>query len=290
MSLASGENVHRALRSAGLDACLTIVPEAEPDGCLEALDCDIAVMMLHGDFGEDGKAQTILERRGIAYTGSNPAACALAMDKNACKELFMEKGIPTARWVVADTPDEAEARVRSAELSYPLFVKPNDKGSSVGVGRVDSAAELAAKVAMARGESTRVLIEEMVSGRELTVGWLDGAALPIIELLADGEFYDYRAKYISDATRYICPAEVPDALAREMAEYTLAVADCLGVRDLARIDIMLGDDGPKVLEANALPGFTTHSLLPMAAAAAGISLEQLCLDLVAMAARRGGMV
>lgn len=290
VSLASGENVHKALLRSGLDNNLTVVPAENPANCLENLDCHIAIMMLHGEFGEDGKAQAILERRGIAYTGSDPEACALSMDKNASKLLFVENNIPTARWIVAGSSDEAVEKVAKAKLPYPLFVKPNDRGSSVGVGKVESPDALAGAVAATLSESGLALVEEMVVGRELTVGWLAGKTLPIVEMLADGVFYDYRAKYISDATRYICPAELPPGLAASIAEYALSVANCLGVRDLSRIDVILDRNGPMVLESNALPGFTSHSLLPMAAAACGISIERLCLDLVAMAAGRAGMV
>lgn len=290
VSLASGDNVHQALLRAGLDNRLVVVPEERPEDCFEALDCRVAVMMLHGEFGEDGKAQTILEKRGIAYTGSDARACALSMDKDASKKLFVEQGIPTARWAVTDDAVTARDAVRGAGLSYPLFVKPNDRGSSVGVGKVESPDDLTAMVAETLKQSGLAIMEEMIEGRELTVGWLNGAILPAVELIADGVFYDYRAKYLSDDTRYICPADLAPSMAGEIADHARAVADCLAVRDLARIDIMLGENGPQVLEANALPGFTSHSLLPMAAKAAGMGMEQLCLELVAMAARRAGIV
>lgn len=290
VSLASGENVHQALLRAGLRNELIVVPAEHPERALESVDCRVCVMMLHGEYGEDGSAQKVLERRGIAFTGSDSRACALAMDKHASKKLFVEKGIPTARWLVADDPAGAGELVREAGLSYPLFVKPNDRGSSVGVEKVETPAALAAAVAATLRESGLALVEEMVTGRELTVGWLDGRVLPIVELLADGVFYDYNAKYLSDATRYICPADLPPELAEEIAGHARAVAECLRARDLSRVDVMLGPEGPMVLESNALPGFTSHSLLPMAAAEAGIGMERLCLDLVAMAAQRAGIV
>ena len=290
VSLASGGNVHNALTRAGLPNEMVVVPEHAPERFLEDLDCGLAVMMLHGRFGEDGTAQAILERRGIAYTGSEPEACALAMDKDRSKVLFVEKGIPTPRWVHVDAPGAAEGRVEEEGLRYPLFVKPNRGGSSVCTSRVSLASELPAAVRRVVESGDSAMIEEMVVGRELTVGWLDGETLPVIEMAADGDFYDYHAKYLSEKTRYTCPANLPDALAGEIALIARNTAGCVGVRDLSRVDVMLGADGPRVLELNALPGFTEHSLLPMAAAAAGIDIGQLCIKLAAMAALRAGII
>lgn len=288
VSLDSGRSVHEALTRAGLDCRLVVVPEERPEAFLSSLECALAVMMLHGEFGEDGAAQAILEERGIPYTGSDAAACRLAMDKNATKRKMLERGIPTPRWAVAANAREAALAVREAELRYPLFVKPNAGGSSVGTSRVDVPEELANAVSLTLSVGKEALLEEMVVGRELTVGWLGGRLLPIIELDADGVFYDYRAKYKSDKTSYRCPAEVEPHIALAVNKYSALLIDAVGARDLARVDLMLGKEGPMVLELNALPGFTSHSLVPMAAAAAGISLEEVCLSLADMAASRSG--
>ncbi|MCL2000515.1 MAG: D-alanine--D-alanine ligase [Planctomycetes bacterium] len=289
VSLVSGENVHQALNRAGLENELVRVPEDNPQQVLENLICRVAVMMFHGEFGEDGTAQSILERRGITFTGSDSQACSLAMDKNATKELFVKYGIPTARWALGDTPAGLAAAVRKAGLSYPLFAKPNHGGSSVGVSRVNRPEELEQAANGILTMDHLVLAEEMVVGRELTVGWLDGRVLPIIELLADGDFYDYQAKYHSDATRYICPADLAPELTQSIQRYTARIVEIIGSRDLARVDMMFGPDGPRFLEINSLPGFTSHSLVPMAAGAIGISMEKLCLSLVGMAASRIGI-
>lgn len=290
VSLASGENVHGALLEAGLDNDLLVVPAGDPELFLERLECGLAVMMLHGEFGEDGRAQAILERRAIPFTGSDSVACAKSMDKDGAKRLFAQEGVPTPRWIVAGDPEEAVAKIAEAGLCYPLFVKPNYGGSSVGARRARTPEALRDAVAQAAAEDGELaIIEEMVEGREFTVSWLDGQVLPIIELRVDGDFYDYRAKYLSDATGYVCPADVPGSVATEIGRHVEAVTAVLGVRDLSRVDIMLGADGPMVLELNALPGFTTHSLMPMAAAAAGIALDQLCLRLTVMAADRAGI-
>ena len=253
---------------------------------MERLDCDLALLMLHGEFGEDGTVQAILERRGIAYTGSDAPTSARAMNKDACKRLFVENGIPTPRWVAVDDPDRACDSVLSGGLRLPFFVKPNCRGSSVGVGRVDTLEQLPDAVTEALNQDSLALVEEMVAGRELTVGWLDGRVLPTVELVADGTFYDYRAKYVSEATRYICPADLEPETHKNIDRYVQAVADIIGVRDVSRVDVMLGDSGPNILEINTLPGFTTHSLVPRAAAAAGLALPQLCMKLVEMAASR----
>lgn len=290
VSLASGECAYQALRDAGFSATKAVVPEESPDSFLEAVDCDVAVMMLHGEFGEDGQAQRILERRGLPFTGSASEVCALAMDKNACKDLFAGHGVPTPRGILLENPAGAEEAIAAAGLDVPLVVKPNDLGSSVGVTIVRDRKDLSDALALAFNMDGRTLAEEFVDGRELTVGWLDGRALPIIELVPDGTFYDYQAKYLSDKTIYLCPAELPEDVAEEISRIARKTTEIIPVRDLARVDIILGADGPRVLEINLLPGFTTHSLVPLAARRVGLEMPALCEKLVEMAARRGGLV
>ncbi len=289
VSLNSGEVIHHAITRAGLPNKKVIIPAEGYDAFLENLDCGLAVMMLHGFWGEDGAAQAILERRGIPFTGSDSRVSALAMDKSACKKLFVQNGIPTPRWITADSVGAAAAGVERERLRYPLFVKPNYRGSSVGVGRVDAPADLAKAVEVSLAEDTLALVEEMVVGRELTIPWLDGRVLPIIEMKAAGVFYDYEAKYLSSETRYTCPAELEPDVTREIQDIAGRVAELVGVRDSSRVDVMLGEGGPRVLEINTLPGCTSHSLLPMAAAAVGIEIEQFGLRLVEMAAGRAGI-
>lgn len=288
VSLNSGRTVHEALARAGLENRMVIVPVERPEAFLESLECGLAVMMLHGEFGEDGTAQAILEQRGILYTGSDAASCRLSMDKNATKEKIQALGVPTPRWIMAASPEEVENAVRVAGLHYPLFVKPNAGGSSVGTSRVNAQGELAGAVAATHSADGLTIVEEMVVGRELTIGWLNGCLLPIIEMNAEGVFYDYHAKYQSDKTVYRCPADLPVDLVERIHELAETVIVATGARDLARVDMMLGENGPMVLELNALPGFTSHSLVPMAAAVAGISIENVCLSLAAMAMARAG--
>lgn len=289
VSLASGGEVHAALTRAGMACRLVDVPENNPTDFLERLDCGLAVMMLHGEFGEDGTAQEILERRGIPYSGSGPDACRLAMNKVAVKEWMLSAGVPTAKWALTDSAAAAAEQVKAAGLTYPLFVKPNNGGSSVGASRADNPEALTDAVALAlacHGSDGTVLVEELINGREMTAGWVGGQLLPFIEMKAQNKFYDYDAKYKSDATIYHCPAAVEGKTLLEARRHVLAIVEHIGARDLARVDFILSDRGPMFLELNALPGFTSHSLVPLAARTAGISMEQLCVSLVAMAAAR----
>lgn len=288
VSLASGDVIHGALLRAGVPNTKAVVPADNAAKYLEALECDIAVLMLHGEWGEDGGAQAILERRGIFYTGPRPEAAALAMDKNASKQIFAANGIPTPRWTVCNHPDTAARAVDAAGLRYPLFVKPNFRGSSVGAGRVNAPNELEPAVRRALDADRLCLIEELVAGRELTVGWLDGRTLPVIELCADGVFYDYDAKYLSDKTRYICPADIGPVMTEHVSLLARMAVEALNGRDTARVDFMLGPCGPMALEVNSLPGCTTHSLVPMAAAQIGIDICGLACRLVEMACKRAG--
>lgn len=289
VSLASGENAHKALERAGLPNRLVIAPEDGAAEYLSNLECGLAVMMFHGEFGEGGVVQEILERRGIPFSGSDSTSCRLSIDKNATKKKMVAAGVPTPRWALIVSVESAARAVEEAGLGYPLFVKPNFGGSSVFVSKVETPDALEAAVALALSSDRLALVEEMVHGRELTIGWLEGRTLPVIEMNADGVFYDYRAKYQSDATRYTCPALLELEVEKAIHRYACVVAEIVGARDVARVDVMLGPDGPKFLELNALPGFTSHSLLPLAAATAGIPVERLCLTLAAMAAGRAGV-
>ena len=288
VSLESGKQVHDALVRSSVPARLIVVPESDPETFLNTLECSLAVMMLHGEFGEDGIAQEILEKRGIPFSGSDAASSRLAMDKTATKNVMRSLGIPTPKAVLLKSADGAAKAVADAGMTYPLFVKPNARGSSVGVSRVEKEDRLFGSVTLALNTGDSALVEELVNGRELTLGWLDGKLLPLIEMGAEGVFYDYHAKYQSDKTRYVCPAEIPAETAECIGAHAEKIVAAVGMRDLARVDVMLGENGPMFLEVNALPGFTAHSLLPMAARESGIDMDALCVSLVLMAAKRGG--
>ncbi|MDR3212134.1 MAG: D-alanine--D-alanine ligase [Planctomycetota bacterium] len=292
VSLESGDAVWRTLTSSGFRVTKAVLPEVGYNEYLEKLDCQVAVMMLHGEFGEDGQPQAILERRGIPFSGPDSETCRLAIDKAAVKARLDQVGVATPRWLTPDsneTPISLVARLEASEINPPLVVKPNSRGSSVGISIINKMSQLPAAIALAREVDEHILIEEFISGRELTIGWLDGEVLPIIELTPDGPFYDYRAKYKSDKTRYICPAHLDPLTYDKVREMTEAVLTLTRIRDISRVDIILSEKGPYALEVNTSPGFTSHSLVPLAARQAGITMAALCSRLVEMAANRAGL-
>ena len=290
VSLASGDTVFTTLRDAGFRVEKAVLPEEGFEAFLEDLDCQVAVMMLHGEFGEDGRPQAVLEKKGIAFTGSDSRTCSLAMNKNATKRLFRYTGIPTPDWALIDDPDHAPALIEDTGLTLPLVIKPNSRGSSVGVTIVRDVSEIPAAVEKALAVDSLALAEKFVAGREVTIGWLNGVFLPIIELAPDGAFYDYNAKYVSSKTEYRCPASLDDGAMSRIESVMERILQNLSLRDLARVDILIGSSGPQVLEINTSPGFTSHSLVPLAARQAGIGMKALCCSLVEMAARRGGLL
>lgn len=239
---------------------------------------DVAFLALHGGVGENGKLQALLEMNGIRFTGSSSVGCMLSMDKIISKELIAKGGIPTAEWLT-NKDDRAEL----ASL-VPCFVKPADNGSSVGVTKVTSERELEEALSEAEKFSENVLIEKQVVGREFSVGVLDGRALPPIEIIATGDFYNYKVKYQAGLAREICPAPISEELTRKLQAYAERAHKLLRLGSYSRIDFILDESGEfYFLEANALPGMTPTSLLPQEAAAAGMSYTELCLKLIALA-------
>lgn len=285
VSLDSGESVYEALAGAGVNVRKVILSGDNRE--LAGLDCDVAFLALHGEYGEDGQVQAELERLGVPYTGSGVEASALAMDKHESKKCFAAYGVPVAPWVLVERADDHAAKLRAAGLDFPVVAKPNSRGSSVGVSIVRDENSLAHAVAMALENDTLALLEAFIAGRELTVGVLEGRALPVLELAAEKEFYDYEAKYISNSTRYICPAPLEPEIYRQAQDYAERAFAALGLRDMARIDFMLAGEQLFALEANSIPGFTSHSLLPKAARESGLDFAQLCLRLAALAWNRG---
>ena len=252
---------------------------------------DVVFIALHGPGGEDGTVQELLEILDLPYTGPGVAACALCMDKVAAKHEMRAAGIPTPDWAAfnatafrelgaADTLDEIEAR-----LGFPLVVKPASQGSSLGVEFAATRDEVPEALLAAFSYDDRVLLERYVRGRELAVSVLDGEALPIVEAIPrEGDFFNFEARYEIGRTDYVCPAELPEeAPVRELAKRTYETLGCSG---FARIDLILGDEGPRVLEVNAIPGLTDTSLFPMAAEAAGIDFTSLVERIVASARER----
>lgn len=239
---------------------------------------DVTCLALHGGVGENGKLQALLEMNGIRFTGSSSVGCAISMDKIISKELVSYAGIPTAQWLTGKDRREALAKL------VPCFVKPSDNGSSVGVTKVTSVLELERALCEAERYSDNVLVERQVKGREFSVGILDGRALPPIEIIASGEFYDYKVKYQAGLAREICPAPLDSDQTEKLSAYALRAHRALRLGSYSRIDFILGEDGEfYFLEANALPGMTPTSLLPQEASADGTDYASLCLKLIELA-------
>jgi D-alanine-D-alanine ligase len=238
-------------------------------------EADVVFLGLHGGYGEDGTIQALLDMAGIRYTGSGHMASALAMDKDLSKHLFRRAGVQTADWTMAKR--EAPADEQIGRLTMPVVVKPSKQGSTVGLSIVRRREELTAAIAEAFQYDDEVMIEQFVPGRELTVGILGDDALPVGEIIPKHEIYDYECKYTVGMAEEVFPAQIPSDRTREAQELARRAFQALKLRGYARIDFRMTEDGSLFcLEANTLPGMTQTSLIPQAAAAAGISFPELC--------------
>ena len=275
VSLASGKAVLKALLGLGLDAVAVDVTTTHvdlPEGT------DLAFNVIHGTFGEDGQLQDALEALGVPYTGAGSKSSRIAFDKNLAKERFIAAGVPTP---LSEIVDLSAGSMIPTYVEPPLVIKPPREGSSVGIQIVRSSEQLDAAMQKAAASYDEVLIESFIEGMELTVGILDGAALPIVHIAPPGGVYDMASKYPwlsgSQGSEYFCPADLD--LETTMAVQAAAVAAhrSLGVEIYSRVDVLLDPQNrPYVLEANTIPGMTETSLLPKAAAATGISFSELC--------------
>ncbi len=267
VSLRSGRAVTGALQELGYPVEEIDLKEADvllPEGA------EMVFLCLHGTFGEDGQVQRLLLRRGIPFTGSGADASERAFDKSWSKEIFRKAGVPTPDWSLARSADKLP-------LPLPFVVKPARQGSSIGVSRVFEAQDYPEAFARATVEDHLVVAEAYVQGRELTVGILGEELLPIVEIRPKAGFYDYRNKYTSGASEYLCPAPLPADRARAVAEAARAAYRALGCTVYGRVDLLLDEAGnPWVLEVNTIPGMTETSLFPKAAQGAGIAFPQLC--------------
>lgn len=292
VSLRSGARVEDALATLGHEA---IAIDVGPDLVRRLKDerPEVAFVALHGPGGEDGTVQELLEILAIPYTGPGIAACVRCMDKVVAKHEMRAAGIPTPDWIAfnstafrelgaADALEEIEAT-----LGFPLVVKPASQGSSLGVKFAAAREEVPAALVAAFSYDDRVLLERHVAGRELAVSLLGGEPLPIVEAIPKQEDrFNYEARYEIGRTSFVCPAQLPAAetdAARDAAARTYEVLGCEG---FARVDLMLGDAGPQVLEVNAIPGLTDTSLFPQAAEAAGLGFERLVARIVELALER----
>ena len=238
-------------------------------------EADVVFLGLHGGYGEDGTIQALLDMAGIRYTGSGHLASALAMDKDLSKHLFRRAGVQTADWMMAKREGSAEEQL--GRLTMPVVVKPSKQGSTVGLSIVERREELSAAIAEAFRFDDEVMIEQFVPGRELTVGILGEDALPVGEIIPKHEIYDYECKYTVGMAEEVFPAQISTDRAREAQDLARRAFQALKLRGYARIDFRMTEDGSLFcLEANTLPGMTQTSLIPQAAAAAGISFPELC--------------
>jgi D-alanine-D-alanine ligase len=277
VSLASGRAVARALAAAGHQ--IEVVDPATTDlAAVDWSDLDACFMALHGGSGEDGRIQSRLENLGVAYTGSRPAACQLAMSKSAAKQRFVMAGVPTAEYVVLHADCTRDAVCLCDEgVGFPLVVKPDCQGSSIGVGFAQDAYELQARVAEARRFDAAVIAERWIDGREFTVALLGRRPLPLLEIVTPRGLFDYEAKYESALTEYRFEHGLPPAVAESLTTVAVGAAESLDTSGLVRVDLMLDRCGrPWVLEVNTVPGLTDHSLAPKAAARAGLDMIGLC--------------
>jgi len=320
VSLASGRGIVQALRGRGhealpLDPALPLERQIEPDhvhiaerppGTLDPLppekaldwlrsplllDADVVFVGLHGGAGENGTVQALLEAAGVAYTGTGVLGSALAMNKDRSKAIFRIEGVQTAEHLIlrrGDPPGDVR-RLVEERLGFPVVVKPNNQGSSVGFSFVEEPSELGDALEKAVSFRCDVIVERFVAGREITVSILGGEALPLVEIIPEGGFYDYKRKYTKGTSRYVAPAELDEDVTRRFQEQAVLAYDALCCRDYARVDFRMSDEGePYCLEVNTLPGMTELSLVPMAAMASGVSFDELVERICMMAIERAG--
>ncbi len=278
VSLKSGAAVLAALQKSGVDA-RAFDPAQRDLSELKQEKFDRVFIALHGRFGEDGTVQGALELMGIPYTGSGVMASAIAMDKWRSKLIWQAAGLPVPEYEALTAPTDWNAL--ADHLDLPLFMKPANEGSSVGISKVKSVEDLPVAYAEAAKYDKVVIAESNVSGGEYTVAILDGRALPVIKIEPANEFYDYEAKYLRDDTRYLCPSGLNAAQEHEMQQLAQQAFALIGGQGWGRVDFLRDEQGKVyLLEANTSPGMTDHSLVPMAARQAGLSFGQLVLQIL----------
>jgi len=277
ISQQSGQNIYNALVEDGADVVLS---DITPDDMriLDDASIDVFFLALHGQFGEDGQLQKILEDKELCFTGAGSEASRKSFDKLLSKQAFFHTHLPIAKHLIVQADDtQSDLAGHLKKLASKFVVKPLKQGSSVGIEITDDAETAAAEAIKCFGTYGDCMVEEFISGREVTVGVVNGKALPIIEIRSQTGFYDYNAKYVDDATEYLFDTIEDAVLAATIQTMALTCFHELGCRHLGRVDFILTEDRtPYILEINTLPGFTSHSLLPMAAAKAGVPAPALC--------------
>ena len=285
VSMATGKGVAKALRSLGAE-----VSEVDVKGADFELpeEVELAFIALHGTFGEDGQVQRILEDRGVPYTGEGAAESELAFDKIRSKEAFRQHGIATPYWQIIMLGQRPT-------IPIPFVIKAPRQGSTVGVHIIRNERDVDAAITDASTYDRELLVEKFIPGRELTIGILGDQALPIIEIIPKGGFYDFTNKYpflnpsAGGGAEHVCPARIPEEQTRSIQELALRAHRSLGLQVYSRVDIMLPEEGePSVLEINTIPGMTEASLLPEAAGVAGIGYPELCARIIELSQGRSG--
>ena len=270
VSLKSGQAIIKALNHNGYDVTSIILDTKLEKLVKDLLSVDLVFLGLHGNIGENGTIHGFLDALGIIYTGSGPLSSAICMDKNISKIIAKNNGIMTPKWKLCDTV------IDNAKMNYPVIVKPNGQGSTVGLRIAHNESELKPALEYAFNYDNSVLVEEYIQGRELTVMLIDGKAQPVCEIIPSHEFYDYECKYTAGMSKYICPAEIDDNISNYVKKISENLFDLLKCENYSRADFRM-DDQKKFwfLEMNTLPGMTDTSLAPMSALAAGISFNEL---------------
>jgi D-alanine-D-alanine ligase len=285
VSLATARGVSKALRSLGIEV---VDVDIRDENFQLPSDVDLAFLTIHGTFGEDGRLQRILEERGVAYTGDGIEESETAFDKIRSKEKFRAHGVTTPPWQVISVDERPT-------IPIPLVIKPPREGSTVGVYIIRNEREIDSAMAEVAKYGRQLLVEKFVPGRELTVGILGDQALPILEIIPKGGFYDFTNKYpflnpkAGGGAEHVCPARIDPEKTKEIQDLALRAHQALGLKVYSRVDVLLPeDDMATVLEANTIPGMTEASLLPEAAAAAGINYVDLCMRIIELSRARMG--
>jgi len=282
ISLISAKEVYQSLsKQTKLVELIDINTQSEDEvkGLVGKYRIDLAFIALHGGFGEDGGIQNILERLDICYTGSEPESSLLAMDKILAKHIFCKSGVHTPAFSVCANPSEFKR-----DFQYPVVVKPNFSGSSLGVSIVRSKTDMDLALRRAFFPQNKVIIEDYIAGRELSVGILKEKPLGVVEIVTERDCFDFSSKYNNPRTKFIAPAELNPVIYKQVQEIALRAHQALGCRHFSRVDIRLDlKNTPYVLEVNSIPGLTAHSLLPLSAKICGLTFDNLILKMVKVA-------
>lgn len=296
ISLKTGAAVEAALRQLGFSPASIDVDHDLPKTLIRS-KIDFCFIALHGTFGEDGGVQSLLDRLGIGYTGSGALASAVAMDKALAKRIFAKRRVPTPSWSLVSQKEyrfdreAVDRRMRRLLNRGPVFIKPVDQGSAIGVSRVDRSSQIAPALSLCFRHGGSALVERYIEGRELTVGILGQETLPVVEIIPKHRFYDFHSKYAAGGSVHVVPALMTAAASRRAQKIALDAFDALGCSVYGRVDLMMDSKGGvHVLEINTIPGMTPTSLLPDAAMAAGIGFEELVLDIMKRSIHRDGSI